>query len=33
MINTGTKAILKHPEMGEYQAIEHERFVRKMKNI
>lgn len=28
MINTDTKAILKHPEMGEYQAIEHERFMK-----
>ncbi len=28
MINTGTKAILKHPDIGEYQAIEHERFMK-----
>ena len=29
MINADTKAILKHPEMGEYQAIEYERFINK----
>lgn len=29
MINADTRAILKHPEMGEYQAIEHERFMNK----
>ena len=28
MINADTKAILKHPDMGEYQAIEHERFMK-----
>lgn len=28
MINTDTKTILKHPDMGEYQAIEHERFMK-----
>lgn len=27
-INANTRAILKHPEMGEYQAIEHERFMK-----
>lgn len=27
-INADTKVILKHPEMGEYQAIEHERFMK-----
>lgn len=27
-INADTRAILKHPEMGEYQAIEHERFMK-----
>lgn len=27
-INADTMAILKHPEMGEYQAIEHERFMK-----
>ena len=27
-INAGTRAILKHPDMGEYQAIEHERFMK-----
>lgn len=32
-INADTMAILKHPEMGEHQAIEHERFVRKMRNL
>lgn len=28
MINAETRAILKHPDMGEYQAIEHERFMK-----
>lgn len=28
MINANTRAILKHPEMGERQAIEHERFMK-----
>lgn len=28
MINADTRAILKHPDMGEYQAIEHERFMK-----
>lgn len=27
-INAGTRAILKHPDMGECQAIEHERFMK-----
>ena len=27
-INADTRAILKHPEMGEHQAIEHERFMK-----
>lgn len=27
-INADTRAILKHPERGEYQAIEHERFMK-----
>jgi hypothetical protein len=27
-INADTRAILKHPDMGEYQAIEHERFMK-----
>lgn len=27
-INADTRAILKHPEMEEYQAIEHERFMK-----
>ena len=28
MINTGTNEILKHLDIGEYQAIEHERFMK-----